>query len=309
MQQPSDLSPQTTATRVQLGRSLSFLSLSSARTRPNWNIWLTVRVIIIFFKLVCANFSLCESFPLAIQLAPSPPLSLFLSLSPSRCRAVFSCCRCFCVQPQIILSKTLSPIFLHPQRVFLCAFSPAAPSPLPSSSSLFFLVASSVFTMLLVIMRFVKFKERTTFGLQHHRLSVLVVMRYAQERRLGKGRFMANKLPNLRQQQVDLVRTFEKRAKDPLGAAGNRTLRSLSFATSTISRQLATQYVLLVRGKLSSDFHSLAPKKGHKFWELMMRPEPGLLTLYLSATWPVLNNIKAKFKWEMWISCSFVLLL
>lgn len=134
MQQPSDLSPQTTATRVQLGRSLSLLS--SVPTRPNWNIWLTVRVIIIFFKLVCANFSLCESFPLAIQLAPnsSPPLSL----TPSRCRAVFSCCRCFCVEPQIILSKTLSPIFLHPQRVFLCAFSPAAPSPLPSSSSLFF---------------------------------------------------------------------------------------------------------------------------------------------------------------------------
>lgn len=62
--------------------------------------------------------------------------------------------------------------------------------------------------MLLVIMRFVKFKERTTFGLQHHRLSVLVVMQ-------GRGReagSMANKLPNLRQQQVDLVRTFEKKS-------------------------------------------------------------------------------------------------
>lgn len=167
-----------------------------------------MRVIIIFFKLVCANFSLCESFPLAIQLASSPPLHLFLF--PSRCRAVFSCCRCFCVQPQIILSKTLSPIFLHPQRVFfLCAFSPAAAPPLPSSSNLFFfLVASSVFTMLLVIMRFVKFKERTTFGLQHHRLSVLVVMQgWGRE-----GGSMANKLPNLRQQQVDLVRTFEKKS-------------------------------------------------------------------------------------------------
>lgn len=62
--------------------------------------------------------------------------------------------------------------------------------------------------MLLVIMRFVKFKERTTFGLQHNRLSVLVVMQ-------GRGReggSMANKLPNLRQQQVDLVRTFEKKS-------------------------------------------------------------------------------------------------
>lgn len=130
--QPSDdRNPSTTWTQ-----SLS-LSLSAARTRPNWNIWLTVRVIIIFFKLVCANFSLCESFPLAIQLASSLPLHLFLF--PSRCRAIFSCCRCFCVQPQIILSKTLSPIFLHPQRVFfLCAFSPAAAPPLPSSSSLIF---------------------------------------------------------------------------------------------------------------------------------------------------------------------------
>jgi len=27
-----------------------------------WTIWLTVRVIIIFFKSVCANFSLCQSF-------------------------------------------------------------------------------------------------------------------------------------------------------------------------------------------------------------------------------------------------------
>jgi len=32
-----------------------------------WTIWLTVRVIIIFFKSVCANFSLCQSF------APPPP--------------------------------------------------------------------------------------------------------------------------------------------------------------------------------------------------------------------------------------------
>lgn len=196
-----------------------------------------MRVIIIFFKLVCANFSLCESFPLAIQPALSPSLSLSFSLAVVLSLVVVVAC----VQPQIILSKTLSPIFLHPQRVFLCAFSPSAS--FSTSFYIFFLVPSSVFTMLLVIMRFVKFKERRTFGLQHHRLSVLVVMRYAQERWHEGG--MANNLPNLRQQQVDLTSTWKKELRIHR-AAGNRTLRSLSFATSTISRQLARQYVLLV---------------------------------------------------------------
>lgn len=167
-------------------------------------------------------------------------LSFSLTLFFSRCRAVFSCCRCLRTTTNNFVENFVSHFSSSSARFLMCVFSFCLL--LHLLLHLFF-VPSSVFTMLLVIMRFVKFKERRTFGLQHHRLSVLVVMRYAQERWHEGG--MANNLPNLRQQQVDLTSTWKKELRIHR-AAGNRTLRSLSFATSTISRQLARQYVLLV---------------------------------------------------------------
>lgn len=63
-----------------------------AKPEPEtWTIWLTVRVIIIFFKSVCANFSLCQSF---VPFVP-PPFACFP----------------VSVRPQIILWKSLSSPF------------------------------------------------------------------------------------------------------------------------------------------------------------------------------------------------------
>lgn len=166
-------------------------------------------------------------------------LSFSLTLFFSRCRAVFSCCRCLRTTTNNFVENFVSHFSSSSARFLMCVFSFCL---LHLLLHLFFCALFGFYHVvgnyaLCEIQRTKNFWATTSS-------SECISCNALRPREVAWGG-MASKLPNLRQQQVDLTSTWKKELRIHR-AAGNRTLRSLSFATSTISRQLARQYVLLV---------------------------------------------------------------
>lgn len=130
------------------------------------------------------------------SLSPSFP-----PLTPPLCHAVFTCCRCLRITTNNFVENFVSHFSTSSAHFLMCPFC---------ISDLFlgflFFLPVTLFGFYHVVGNYAlcEIQRTQTFGLQHHRLSVLVVMRYAQWVR-GGGVQQANKLPKLRQQQVDLT--------------------------------------------------------------------------------------------------------